>query len=165
VADVLLRKEIINRNLAFENDQTGFVEQFQQENDNLKNIIKLARTLLNKVEVKAEFYDIVVKLCAENKVDGHRADIGIIKTAKTHASFELKNEVKLRHIKQAAKFVLIHRTREGGLSKPLTTIEIDEYFNNIKLEEFERSATQKAGEINRDINLFADGGLIQQEKK
>ncbi|MCF7918569.1 MAG: ATP-binding protein [Candidatus Cloacimonetes bacterium] len=163
VADPVLRKEIINRNLAYEKDPAQFKELFQQDTENLKNIIKLARTLLDKVEIKPEFYDIVVKLCADNKVDGHRADIGIIKTAQTHAAFELKNQVELRHILQAAKFVLIHRTREGGLSKPLTTSEIDEYFASLKTEDFSESST--SGEIDKSINLFADGGLIQQEKK
>ncbi|MCK4957496.1 MAG: ATP-binding protein, partial [Candidatus Cloacimonetes bacterium] len=159
------RKEIINRNLAYEKDPAKFREQFQQETENLKNFLIIGRTLLEEVKVKSEFYDIVVKFCAENKVDGHRADIGIIKTARTHAAFEMKKQVELRHIKQAAKFVLGHRTREGGLSKPLTKAEIDEFFDNLKDEGFLQKTEKKAGEINKNINLFSEGGLIQQEKK
>jgi len=165
VTDEILRKEIINRNLAYEKDPAKFREQFQQETENLKNFIKIGRTILEEVEVNAEFYDIVVKLCAENKVDGHRADIGIIKTARTHAAFELKKQVELRHIKQAAKFVLGHRTREGGLSKPLTKAEIDEFFDNLKEKEFPKKTEKIYEEINKCINLFSEGGLIQQEKK
>lgn len=165
VTDEILRKEIINRNLAYEKDPVKFREQFQQETENLENFIQIGRTLLDEIEVKPEFYDIVVKFCANNKVDGHRADIGIIKTARTHAAFEMKKQVELRHIKQAAKFVLGHRTREGGLSKPLTKVEIDEFFANIKDEKFPKKTEQKTGEINKNINLFSEGGLIQQEKK
>jgi len=165
VTDEILRKEIINRNLAYEKDPAKFREQFQQETENLKNFINISRTLLDEIEVKSEFYDIVVKFCANNKVDGHRADIGIIKTARTHAAFEMKKQVELRHIKQAAKFALCHRTREGGLSKPLTKVEIDDFFDNLKEEKTPKKTEKTYEEINKNINLFSEGGLIQQEKK
>jgi len=165
VTNETFRKEIINRNLAYEKEPAKFREQFQQETENLKNFIILSRTILQKVEVKSEFYDMVVKLCAEKKVDGHRADIGIIKAAKTHAAFEMKTQVELRHIKQATKFVLCHRTREGGLSKPLTKEEIDEFFDNIKDEKFPKRSKKRTEEINKSIHLFSEGGLIRQEKK
>ncbi len=165
VTNEAFRKEIINRNLAYEKNPAEFREQFKEETENLKNLIKAGRIQLENIEVKSEFYDIVVKLCAENKVDGHRADIGIIKTARTHAAFEMKKQVELRHLKQAAKFVLGHRTREGGLSKPLTKLEIDDFFDNHKEDEFPKKTEKKNGDINKDINLFSEGGLIQQEKK
>ena len=165
VTNEAFRKEIINRNLAYEKNPAEFREQFKEETENLKNLIKVGRIQLENIEVKSDFYDIVIKLCAENKVDGHRADIGIIKTAKTHASFELKKQVELRHIRQAAKFVLGHRTREGGLSKPLTKSEIDEFFDNIKESKIENKEIQTDDKINKNINLFSEGGLIQQEKK
>jgi Mg-chelatase subunit ChlI len=165
VTNDVYRREIINRNLAYEKNPSEFREQFQKETENLKNLITLSRTLLEKVDVKSEFYDIVVKFCADNKVDGHRADISIIKTAKTHAAFEMKLQVELRHIKQAAKYVLGHRTREGGLSKPLSKQEIDIFFDNLKIEDFIKEPVRNVGIINRKINLFNQGGLIQQEKK
>lgn len=165
VTNKAYRREIINRNLAYEKNPSEFRKQFQKETENLKNLITLSRTLLKEVYVKSEFYDIVVKLCADNKVDGHRADIGIIKTAKTHAAFEMKSLVELRHIKQAAKFVLGHRTREGGLSKPLTEEEIDIFFDNLKKEDFIKETDRSTGIINKEINLFNQRGLIQQEKK
>ncbi|NQT65002.1 MAG: ATP-binding protein [FCB group bacterium] len=159
------RKEIINRNLAYEKNPIEFRKNFQKETENLKNFIILSRTILEKVEVKSEFYDLVVKLCSEKKVDGHRADIGIIKTAITHAAFEMKTQVELRHLKQATKFVLCHRTREGGLSKPLTKAEIDDFFDNLKDIEFSSKTEKNSEEINKSINLFSEGGLIHQEKK
>jgi len=165
VTNETFRKEIINRNLAYEKNPTEFRKQFQQETENLKNFIILSRTILEKVKVKSEFYDIVVKFCSEKKVDGHRADIGIIKTARTHAAFEMKTQIELRHLKQAVKFVLCHRTREGGLSKPLTKAEIDDFFDNLKDDEFPNKTEKKTEEINKSIHLFSEGGLIQQEKK
>ena len=163
VTNPILRKEIINRNLAFEKNPETFIKQFEKDTENLKKLITLSKTILDKVEIKSGFYDIVVKLCAENQIDGHRADIAIIKTAKTHAAFEMKIQVEIKHLRQAAKFVLCHRTREGGLTKPLTKDEIDNFFNNIQKEEINNNAETLT--INKSINLFANTELIQQEKK
>lgn len=44
-------------------------------------------------------------------VDGHRADISMIKTAKTLAAYHGKREVTSGHILEAAKLVLPHRMR------------------------------------------------------
>jgi len=165
ISNETFRKEIINRNLAFEKNPAKFRKQFQKETENLRNIIVLSREILEKVETKSEFFDIVVKFCSENKIDGHRADIGIIKTAKTHAAFEMRTQIELRHIKQAAKFVSCHRTREGGLSKPLTKKEIDEYFDNLMHDDILNKQDINTKEINRNIHIFSEGVLIQHEKK
>ncbi len=165
VTDSTLRKEIIKRNLAYEQDPLGFINQFQDETDNLKNLITISRTFLDKVEVNPAFYDLIAEFCSANNIDGHRADIGIIKTARTHAAFEMKTEVELRHIRQAAKFFLCHRTREGGLTKPLTKKEIDDFFDKISKNDFQKEKAADSTVINKDISIFSDKALIQQEKK
>ena len=160
-----LRKEIIKRNIAFETNPQKFIEQFKEENEKLKNQIRISRKILDSVKIKPIYYDVVVRLCSIHNVDGHRADISIIKTAKTYAAFEMKNQVELRHLRQAAKFVLNHRTREGGFSKPLEKSEIDTFFDNLNLEEIEKNPETDTENINKDIHLFSQGNLIQQEKK
>ena len=62
----------------------------------------------------------VAKLSVELGVDGHRADITVIKTALTVAAFNGRREAMLADLKQAAKLVLPHRMRrrpfeEGAL--------------------------------------------------
>jgi len=47
----------------------------------------------------------------------------------------------------------------------LTKVEIDEFFANIKEEKYPKKTENKTAEINKNINLFSEGGLIQQEKK
>ena len=44
-------------------------------------------------------------------MDGHRADITVIKTALTIAAFNGRSEAVLEDVKQAAKLVLPHRMR------------------------------------------------------
>ncbi|MFO7895409.1 MAG: ATP-binding protein, partial [Candidatus Cloacimonadales bacterium] len=165
VTNATYRKEIINRNLAYEKDADDFIAQFKPETENLKKLIELSRDLLPQVEIEDHFYDLIVKLCSEYKIDGHRADIAIIKTAQTHAAFELKKLVELRHLQQAAKFVLQHRTRDGGFSKALTKTEIEDFFQAQSTEATPALSDTKKGEIDKTIGLFQAGVLIQPEKK
>jgi Mg-chelatase subunit ChlI len=157
-----LRKEIVARNLAFKDDPTGFRQTFEEQTDFLRNTIAMARDQLQLVQVGEAFYDAVVAFCAAHEVDGHRADITIIRTAQTHAALELRDEVELRHIIQAAKLVLPHRTRKGGLSKPLTLEEIEASWEKIPASS---SSTTTAPDINPAFTLFREGGLILTEKK
>ena len=162
VSNEKLRTEIIKRNLQFESNKTEFRNKFQKETRELRSLIKLARTQLNNVKIKTKYYKIVSKLCSENNIDGQRADIGIIKTALTHAEKKKKNQVEFRHIKQASKFVLQHRTRAGGLSKPLTETEINDFFKSINENEF--TQINFSNTINKKNSLFCDSHLFQQKK-
>ena len=63
----------------------------------------------------------VAKLAVELGVDGHRADITVIKTALTIAAFDGRTQATLDDIKQAAKLVLPHRMRR----RPFEEGELD----------------------------------------
>ena len=67
--------------------------------------------MLPYVSIKDELLESVAKLSVELGVDGHRADITVIKTALTIAAFYGRKEVKLEDVKSAAKLVLPHRMR------------------------------------------------------
>ena len=58
-----------------------------------------------------DFYCATAKLAVELGVDGHRADITVIKTALTMAAFSEHKEVEMSDLKAAAKLVLPHRMR------------------------------------------------------
>jgi Mg-chelatase subunit ChlI len=46
-------------------------------------------------------------------VDGHRADLVILKTARAHAAFEGRNSITDRDIALAAELALPHRIKRG----------------------------------------------------
>ena len=70
-----------------------------------------ASRLLPQVTISDRLLETVAKLAVELGVDGHRADITVIKTALTMAAFNGRQEVELDDIKNAAKLVLPHRMR------------------------------------------------------
>lgn len=73
--------------------------------------------MLPQVDINDELLETVAKLAVELGVDGHRADITVIKTALTLAAFNGRKEVELEDVKNAAKLVLPHRMRRRPLKK------------------------------------------------
>lgn len=163
VQDQDLRMEIIKRNIAFEQHPAEFIWSFEDKTTEIKDLIIAARKNLANVYTPDYLIKIVAKFCADQKVDGHRADITIIKTAQTHAAMEQKKIVQIDHIIQAAKLVLIHRTRDGGLLKPLTQKEISYNFEQIDIETL-KTNTETSTYRKNDFNLTM-GGLLKPEKK
>lgn len=105
------RVEVIKRRLAYENDADKFIAQWQKEQEALADKIMQARKLLPEVNVTDELLNLVAKLAVELGVDGHRADITVIKTALTLAAFAGRKEAGREDIKTAARLVLPHRMR------------------------------------------------------
>ncbi len=105
------RVEVIKRRLAYELDADKFIADFAEEQQSLGEKIVAAHKLLPKVTINDEMLALVAKLAVELGVDGHRADITLIKTALTMAAFCGRQEVELDDIKTAAKLVLPHRMR------------------------------------------------------
>ena len=105
------RVEVIKRRLAYEQDADAFIAQYQEEQEALAARIIQAGKLLPQVSIADKLLETVAKLAVELGVDGHRADITVIKTALTVAAFNGRTKVELEDLKQAAKLVLPHRMR------------------------------------------------------
>ncbi len=105
------RVEVIKRRLAYENDRCEFSGRYQAEQAELGTRIMQARSLLPKVAIDDELLLLVAKMAIELEVDGHRADITVIKTALTLAAFAERSEVLPEDVKKAARLALPHRMR------------------------------------------------------
>ena len=105
------RVEVIKRRLAYEQDADAFIAQYQEEQEALAARIIQAGKLLPAVTIDDKLLETVAKLAVELGVDGHRADITVIKTALTIAAFNGRTKAELDDLKQAAKLVLPHRMR------------------------------------------------------
>ena len=105
------RVEVIKRRLAYEQDSDVFSSNYQQEQDQLGNAIMQARRLLPEVTIADELLALVANMAIKLDVDGHRADITVIKAALTLAAFDGRSSVTADDIKTAAKLALPHRMR------------------------------------------------------
>lgn len=105
------RVEVIKRRMAYEQDADAFIAQYREEQEALAARIMQARALLPQVTLSDALLESVARLAVALGVDGHRADITLIKTALTIAAFNGRREAELDDVKQAARLALPHRMR------------------------------------------------------
>ncbi|MCB2215409.1 ATP-binding protein [Desulfofustis glycolicus] len=126
-SEAMQRRRVVSRRIAFDLDPEGFVAGYADDEELLTALVDRARARLPQVMVSDEMLGRAVALAQEVKAQGHRADIGIVKTARALAAFLEEDEVRFDHIRDAARFVLPHRITTVALA---TAEQIEE-----KLEE------------------------------
>jgi len=119
------RMELVRRNLEFEDNSEAFRDEWDVEQQNLRNQISRAKIILDDVVLPEENLRAIAMACDALEVDGVRPDIVISKTAITHAAKEGRKEVGLEDMKLASQLTLSHRTRRGGLLEPPSSDDID----------------------------------------
>lgn len=118
------RVEVIRRRLAYEQDPDAFVAAHAAEQAALAQKILRARALLPSMTLPDALLQKVAALAIELGVDGHRADIAVIKTALTLAAFEGRESVSTEDLRNAAKLALPHRMRRRPFEE--TAVDWDE---------------------------------------
>lgn len=120
--DIKDRVAVIKRRLAYEEDKMAFGDSYKASDEVISDQIEAAKKLLSKVEIPDELLEITAEISIELGVDGHRADITMLKTAKTLAAYHGRTVVEKEDVFEAAELVLPHRMRRNpfdhsGLSK------------------------------------------------
>ncbi len=105
------RVQILERRIQFDQDAEGFREAWQAEENKLSQEIARARERLDLVTYTQRDLYTIAQLTSELHVDGHRADIVILKTARAHAAFEGRLAINDRDILLAAELALPHRLK------------------------------------------------------
>ena len=121
ISDPDERMEVVRRRVAFDEDPAAFNEKWQPEEEKLTAEISRARELLGEVGLADSMLKKIVTLSIEFKVDGHRGDIVMVKTAKALAALHGLSEVGLEEVQEAAEIVLPHRMRRN----PFDAIGLD----------------------------------------
>ncbi len=109
--DIALRSELIRRRMDYERDEEAFCAAWAKEQEKLREKVENARKCLGQVVVPEALYRDAAKIGVALQVDGHRADITLLKTACTLAAFEGEAEVRRDHLIRCASMVLTHRMR------------------------------------------------------
>ncbi|ERS23348.1 hypothetical protein HMPREF1301_01147 [Propionibacterium sp. KPL2005] len=109
------RIEVIRRRLAFEDDPTGFSRKWEQEGHETSKRIGRATELVKEVQIDDETLMTVARTCINAHVDGHRADIMMVRAARTLAAWNGRTEITTDDLTQSARLVLPHRMRRRPL--------------------------------------------------
>ncbi|MFX0094582.1 MAG: VWA domain-containing protein [Candidatus Hodarchaeota archaeon] len=135
-SSVIARRQIIKLNVFPSAKEQAMAEKRDQE---LRNQIIAAQERLAKIEKGDQIKHLIVRLCGVLKVDGSRPDITIFRAARAMAALDGLNEIKGKHVYEAARLALFHRTRGQGDLPPVTEEELAAVFQRIvqELEEEE----------------------------
>jgi len=87
-----------------------------------------AKTILPKVNVSDQLFEVVARMCISLHVDGHRPDIMIVKAARALASFNGRSEVEPQDLLDSAVLAVSHRTRNLGMDPPASENQIEDEF-------------------------------------
>jgi len=139
--DLGARMAVVERRLAFEADPEGFVARWRGEQDLIRQAIVSAGERLPQVRFTDDLLRLITAICVDQGVDGHRADIFMLKVAQTLAAYRGREEVTPDDVREAAALVLPHRLRR----KPFSESAMDE----TRLEETFRKHAQEMEERQR----------------
>ena len=109
--DVRRRVEVLRNRLKYENDPEGFAKEYAPKQQELRERILAAQEGMSRVSYSQEIMELIARICIQLEVDGHRADIMMLKTAMTLAAYNGKTRVEKEEVMQAARLVLPHRMR------------------------------------------------------
>ena len=128
IQDPSLRVEVMKHNIEFESDPIGFREKFKQPQEGLMEKMQRAKTILPKVNVSDQLFEVVARMCISLHADGHRPDIMIVKSAKALAAFNGRTEVEPQDLLDSAVLAVSHRTRNLGMDPPASESQIEDEF-------------------------------------
>jgi Mg-chelatase subunit ChlI len=111
IADPRQRVAIVERRVAYEQDPEGFYQEWLPREEQLSHEIAEARELLPEVTHTQRDLFTIAQLTTSFKVDGHRADIVILKTARAHAAWASRLTINEQDIMLAAELTLPHRLK------------------------------------------------------
>jgi Mg-chelatase subunit ChlI len=114
---------IMERNLAFEGDPEKFRQDWLLKEEELSRRIEAARKLVDKVTYSSRDLLSIAALTASLNVEGHRADLVILKTARAQAAFEGRMAINERDMALAAELALPHRIRQGPFQQAAVSPE------------------------------------------
>ncbi|SES70358.1 protoporphyrin IX magnesium-chelatase [Methanococcoides vulcani] len=109
--DTNRRMEVIRRRLAFEADPHTFISEYMDEQEQITQAIISARERLAQIKPDEDLLRTAVEISLHLGVDGHRADLTLVKAAISAAALDGSDTIGLEHILKAARLALPHRMR------------------------------------------------------
>lgn len=161
IEDSKQRVQILASRIAFEQDSDGFLSTNKSNEADLSERIMKARDIYDTVTwTQSDLYTIAT-LTASFKVDGHRADLVILRTARAQAAFEGRTEITDRDILMAAELALPHRMKKQPFQE--TVLNPEQLESNMRQARAE--AEEAADGEEQEESMEMDGSASSDEKK
>lgn len=149
IHDPRLRVEIVKRRIEFEQDADAFRDAWEPEEARLSARIQQARDRLPLVTYTDQDLFAIAALTGDFKVDGHRADIVILKAARAHAAFENRLQITDRDILLAAELALPHRLKRQPFQEAV--LEQSQLEDRLRKAQEQAQAESKASQTAAEL--------------
>lgn len=159
IKDAGERIDILERHIAFENGPLEFKAEWDPVDQELSDRIAAARQIIDLVTHKTSDLRIIASISSDLRIDGHRADLVILKAARAHAAYEGRTAINDRDITLAIRLTIPHRLKRGPFSDAQADLNAVETAVNEKREEFGEG--EEAGEFTEN----SDEQAAQTKKK
>jgi Mg-chelatase subunit ChlI len=148
------RVAILERHIAFDANAETFRHEWLPREEQLSAQIDAGRWIVDDVSYSRRDLFTIANLTASLDVDGHRADLVILKAARAHAAFEGRTQITERDILLAAELALPHRLKRGPFSEtPLHEGELAERLMQIA-EEYDEQAAEVVTDTSGDLSEY-----------
>ncbi|MEX1021270.1 MAG: ATP-binding protein [Litorilinea sp.] len=153
------RVDILRRRINFEQNSNTFLGAYEEAEDELAKRIITARDRYDMVTYSEKDLYTIAALTASFKVDGHRADIVILRTARAHAAYEGRLEINDRDILVSAELALPHRMKKQPFQDAVLNAEQLQSNMRQARADAEQNATEE------QESLETAGSATSDEKK
>jgi Mg-chelatase subunit ChlI len=113
IANAQDRMEILERHIGYETDPEAFYQAWEPVERQLSDQIAAAREIVDDVEYDRRDLYAIATLTSSLQIDGHRADLVILKAARAHAAFEGRLKINQNDILMATELAIPHRLKRG----------------------------------------------------
>lgn len=112
ITEASQRVEVLRRRVFFEQDPDSFGAAYEESEEKMAERIVSASQRYPLVHYTEKDMYTIAALTASFKVDGHRADIVILKTARAQAAYDGRLQINDKDILLAAELALPHRMKK-----------------------------------------------------
>jgi len=153
------RVEILENHIGFENDPMDFIAVWGAKEQELADKIIAARALIDQVKYTRRDLHLIAQMTAKMQIDGHRADLVILKAARANAAFHGRLTITREDIVTGFELAIPHRLKRGPYSDSKVNMD------NLDGQMQQMEAQMGDGEGEPQESSFSDNADSEGKKK